>query len=78
MAVTWFTEIPQDAPKLPEEFDDKTTWQLAVAESNGRVGLSIQSSDMDVARVVNITSQLDELIEGLQAARRRIGRDSCA
>jgi hypothetical protein len=71
---TWFTETPEDATALPEDGDTGFAWKLAIGERNGKVGLSVQSSEMGEPRLIDITSQLDSLIRGLEEARRRIGR----
>ena len=76
MSATWFTDTPELAPHLNELLNEKgTTWQIAIGESNRLILLSVQSAEMPDPRVIDITSQLDELIIALQDAKIRLGQN---
>ena len=74
MATLWFTETPDNQEPLKEMDRSDCEWTVCVGEDNGRIGLSIQSSKMPSAKMIDITPQLDSLIAALQAASRRLGR----
>ena len=74
MAVLWFTEVPDNSFPLDEIWESETKWEVGVGEDDGQVGISIQSTKMSTATVINVTPQLDDLIDALVSARKRIGR----
>jgi hypothetical protein len=74
MGTLWFTDIPDESPSLPDIYKKDVSWQIAIAEREGRIGMTVQSSNTEVATVIDVTEYLDTLVDALDSARTRIGR----